>query len=81
MLDAILSENMLTVSGLWNLIENAQATPEQAHDLLNFRAIGQEAVEGFVSSKVIGLPSTAAPTRRKWLCTFSVTKVQKQRVK
>ena len=27
MLDAILSENMLTVSGLWNLIENAQATP------------------------------------------------------
>ena len=81
MLDAILSENMLSVSGLWNFIENIQATPEQAHDLLNFRAIGQDAFEGFVSSKVIGLPSTAAPTRRKRLCTFSVTKVQKQRVK
>jgi hypothetical protein len=81
MLDAILTKGMLTVSGLCNVFEQKQATPEQAHDLLNFRKIGQEACEGFISSKVLGLPSTTAPTRRRRLCTFSVTKTQKQRVK
>ncbi len=81
MLDAIQSKGMLTYTGLWNVFECKQATPEQAHDLLNFRRIGMEAFEGLVSEKLLGLPSTAAPTRRKRLCTFSVSKAQKQRVK
>ena len=81
MLEAINSKDMLELNGLWNFLENKEATPEQAHDLLNFRNIGQEAFERFVSSKVIGLPSNSAPTRRKRLTTFSITKVQKQRVK
>lgn len=81
MLEAINSKDMLELNGLWNFLENKEATPEQAHDLLNFRNIGQEAFERFVSSKVIGLPSTSAPNRRKRLTTFSITKVQKQRVK
>ena len=80
MLDAIKSKSMLT-SGLNNFLELKQATPEQAHDLLNFRKIGEEALESFISTKILGLTSTTVPTRRKRLCTFSVTQTQKRRVK
>lgn len=34
--------------GLWNVFANKEATPDQAHDLLNFRSIGQEAFEQVV---------------------------------
>lgn len=71
---------MLTLTGLWNF-ECKEATSEQSHDLLNFRSIGQEAFEAYVSNKLLSLPSTPAPMRRKRLCTFSTTKVQKQRIK
>ena len=80
MLDAIESKTMLT-SGLYNFLELKQATPEQAHDLLNFRKIGVEALESFISTKLLGLTSTTVPTRRKRLCTFSVTQTQKRRLK
>lgn len=81
MLDATNSKGMLSLSGLWNFLESKEATPEQAHDLLNFRSIGEEAFERFVSTKLIGIPSASAPNRKKRLVTFSVTKVHKQRIK
>ena len=63
-LKAIMSKDMLTFTGLWNL-ECKKATPEQSYDLLNFRSIGQEAFEAYVSTKLLSLPSTAAPIRKK----------------
>ena len=81
MLKEINTKNMLSLVGLWNFLENKEATPEQAYDLLNCRRIGQEAFEKFVLYKIIGTPSTGAPNRRKRLTIFSISKVQKQRVK
>ena len=70
----------LQSSSLWNFLEDKLTTPEQSHDLLNCRCLGQEGYERYVS-KIIGLPSTNAPNRKKRLVTFSVTKVQKSKVK
>lgn len=83
MMEAVLNKDLMSTqyNSLCNFLEEKEATPEQSHDLLNFRQIGQEAYEQYVSSKIIGLPSTPAPNRRKRLITFSITKVQKQRVK
>ena len=81
MVQVIKSKEMLSLTGLWNFLEEKETTPEQAHDLLNFRAIGQKAYEQFVAKKILGLPSTSAPNRKKRLTTFTVTKVQKQKVK
>ena len=67
--------------GLWNFLENKQANSEQAHDVLNFKSIGQQAFEGYIQSKLLKQPSTAAPVCRKRLCTFSTTQVEKRRVK
>ena len=56
--------------GLYNFLQNKQATPEQAHDLLNFRDIGQKGFENYTSSKLLKLPSTDAPVRKN-NCTLS----------
>ena len=81
MVDSIKCTTILTCSGLWNVFELKQATPEQAYDFLNFRTTGQEAIDMFVTEKLFGLPSTTAPTRRKRLCTFTVSTTQKRRIK
>ena len=65
MVQVINSKEMLSLTGLWNFLEEKEATPEQAHDLLNFRAIGQKAYEQFVAQKILGLPSTSSPNRKK----------------
>ena len=62
-------------------INNKLATPEQLHDLLNFRKIGQEAYESYVSYKFLHAASSNPPTRKKSLLTFTVTKTQKQQIK
>ena len=65
-----------TNMGLYNFLENKEATPEQSHDLMSLRAIGQQGFEGIVNSKFLNKTSTNAPTRKKRLCTFTITKVQ-----
>ena len=64
MLDAIKSKSMLT-AGLNNFLELKQATPEQAHDLLNFQKIGEEALESFISTKILGSNKHNCPNSSK----------------
>ena len=68
-------------SGLWNVFKMLKATNEQAHDLLNFRVIGQLGHEAYINAKLLNTPSTAAPVRRKRLCTFSSSQAEKRRIK
>ena len=83
MLDAVLSKEMKSpdIIRLWNFLDSKDLTPEQPHDLLIFRHIGQEAYEQYISSTIIGICSTPAPNRRKRLLTFTITRTQKQRIK
>ena len=64
-----------------SVVEYKAATPDQSHDLLNFRVIGQEAYERYIFAKIISLPNTSVINRRKRLATFSTTKVQKKMIK
>ena len=66
---------------LWNVFEKKPANPEQTHDLLTFRSIRQKPFEALISKTFLNIPSTSAPERRKCLCTFSVSKAQKQNIK
>lgn len=68
-------------AGLCNVFIGLKATNEQAHDMLNFRPFGQAGFEAFVESKLLNVPSTAAPVCRKRLCTFSSSPAQKRKVK
>ena len=67
--------------GLWNFLAGKEATSEQAHDLLKFREIGQEDFEHYALAKYLKQTSTAAPVRRKRLCTISTSQAEKRRVK
>ena len=67
--------------GLYNAFKGLKATNEQAHDLLNFREIGQAVHEAYVKSKLLNIPRTASPLRRKRLCTFSISPTQKRKVR
>ena len=85
MLEAIskhgLFHNAEENNGLWNFLTAQKASSEQAHDLLQFREIGQAGYEALISSKLLNIPSTAAPIRRKRLNTFSTSQAEKRRVK
>lgn len=83
MLEAITKHGMFhdktENNGLWNIFRSLHATSEQAHDLLQFRVIGQSGYEDYIKTKLLNSPSTAAPVRRKRLCTFSTSQAEKQR--
>ena len=66
--------------GVVNLFANKQATPEQAHDLLNARKIGEQSYLGFVKYHLLQLPSVNAPVRQKRLLTMAPIKVTKRRI-
>ena len=63
-------------NGLWNFLKLQKANTEQAHNLLQFRAIGQSAYEEYI----ITLNNTT-PVRRKQLNTFSTSLAEKLRIK
>ena len=52
-------------AGLWNFLKQLQATSDQTHDLLQFRAIGQSGYEDYIQTKLINNPSTLVGVRRK----------------
>ena len=85
MLDYIEENKMLPTSsenlGLQNLLSHTPATPKQAHDLLNFRKIGQEEFQPHVNYHILRDPSVSAPECRKCLHTFASTKARKKKEK
>ena len=84
MLDLIEAKQILDISGttsLANKITNVIATPDQQHDLLAFRAIGQVKFENHVACRILQKPSAQAPSRLKKLKTFTVCKSTKQKAK
>ena len=60
--------------GLLNPFPDVHATPEeQSHDLLNYRDIGNEQFEQYVTHRIAQIPSTLqAPVRKKRLLTMSL---------
>ena len=66
---------------LRNPFTDTIASPEQMHDLLNFRKIGQAAFEDHVSYRILHTPSADTPRRRKRLQTFGSTKQTKKKIK
>ena len=58
-------ENINSNRGLVNVFTRQQATPEQVHDLQNFRSIGNESTEVFIKHQIIGTSSTSATIKRK----------------
>ena len=79
MTDLISCSDMTLLKGLWNIFEGKETNPEQAHDLHNFRQIGQKAFDYYVETRFLNTPSTDAPKRKKRLTTFSVTATQKKK--
>ena len=73
--------NLLHENTLKNFITNQVATPQQRHDLLHFRKIGEASFTSYVHTKLLKIPSADAPVRRKRLCTFTVTQAEKRLVK
>ena len=66
--------------GLINPFSGKKATPEQSHDLLNKRSIGQREYLGRVGAIILRQPSFKAPNRQRRLQTFSEPKVNKTKV-
>ena len=67
--------------GLVNVFTGTQATPEQSHDLLNARKVGQQGYINYVTHYILQLPSvTNAPVRRKRLLTMAPPKITKTRL-
>ena len=59
------------------------ATPEQTHDMLNFRSIGEEALDHYITFRVLGIPSvssTNAPLRYHKILTMAPPKVTKRKL-
>ena len=84
MRESIEGHGMFSIStmnqGLWNFLDNIQATPEQSRDLLTFRQIGQSSFEEYISSKLLKQPSTQAPVQKKKLSALFLHQKHKKRV-
>ncbi len=66
--------------GLVNSFTKKNATPEQQHDLLNFRTIGQEEFEKHVAYYILKQASVYPPQRKRRLLTFADRKPSKRQV-
>ena len=67
-------------NSLYHLFNNKKATPEQTHDLMNFRQIGQTEFERRVEYYTLRNPSVRPPKRQKRLLTFTEKKSRPKRV-
>ena len=65
---------------LCHLFQQKQPSPEQIHDLINFRKIGQTEYERRVEYFVLRNPSVKAPKRRKRLYSFTERRATKRKV-
>lgn len=57
-----------------------KTTPEQAHDLLNFRQIGSDHLDNYIGLRILRQPSANAPTRKHRLLTMTEPKLESKRV-
>ena len=86
MITAIVENNLLPSNieadrGLVNTFTAQEATPEQLHDLLNFKQIGVDATEAYIKHHILGYSSITSTTiRRKKLLTMSASKQKKKRL-
>ncbi len=68
----LLPKNSDTDRGLVNSFTGQKATPEQLHDMSNFRKIGEEATRSYIQHQILGRSFTTNTTiRRKKLLTMS----------
>jgi len=66
--------------GLINPFSNRTASPEQEHDLLQFRKIGTTEFEKYIAYYILKQASVHPPDRKKRLMTFSERKTSKDTV-
>ena len=85
MATAMRSSGMLasveTNRGLANFFTNTHATPEQRHDLLQYRKIGQADYDAHVNYCLLNSPSSKAPTRQRKLSTSATSTIRSKREK
>ena len=67
-------------SELRHLFNRKDISPEQSHDLMNFRDIGQAEFERRVQYYVLRTPSVKTPKRQKRLLTFTERKSKRKKV-
>ena len=68
-----------TNRGLINTFTNSLATPEQAHDMLAFGIIGEEALDHYITHVIIGEPSTTNVVCHCKLLTMASPKATKRK--
>ena len=56
--------------------KRVKASPEQSHDLLNFREIGTTDLVNYVNHRILKIPNTNAPKRKNNLVTMAPKKKQ-----
>ena len=66
--------------GVINFFTKQQATPEQAHDLLNARQIGEQGYLNYVKYHLLQLPSVETPIQCKQLLTMAPARATKRRL-
>ena len=66
--------------GVVNVFTGVAATPEQTHDLLNARSIGEQHYEYYISRHILQTPSTTAPLRKAHLLTMAPPKLTKRKL-
>lgn len=69
--------------GLWNFLDQIKATSEQEQHLLSIRHIGQTKYDLYIASKNLKSGQYQHPKsqKKKRLCSFSVSKAERRRVK
>ena len=68
-----------TNRGLVNVFSGIKASPEQHHDLMNFRKIGDDHLRSFIAYHIPKQPSTNAPVRKNRLLTMATRKKMSKR--
>ena len=76
----VLLPSTSTTNVLRNSFINKEGTPEQRHDLLNLRSMGQKDFETNVTYRFLVESSVRSRLKRKSVHTFSETKVTKKRL-
>ena len=76
----LLPHTLSSNRGLVSVFSGVNATPEQRHDLLNFRDIGYNHTMFYIKHRILKTPSTSAPVRQQRLLTFATKQKKKKRM-